>query len=56
MVMRMKFFVASLAVILAMYLVPFTLLSGVEGSYTALLWIALSAAYLGLVWLELRRD
>ncbi|MBC7127994.1 MAG: hypothetical protein H5T32_07285 [Candidatus Methanosuratus sp.] len=54
--MRMKFFAASLVVILAMYLVPFTLLSGVEGPYTALFWAALSAAYLALVWLEQRRD
>lgn len=54
--MRLKFLAASLAVILAMYIVPFTVLSGVEGPYTALLWMAISAAYLAFVWLELRRD
>ncbi|MEN3006110.1 MAG: hypothetical protein ABC585_01565 [Candidatus Methanosuratincola petrocarbonis] len=54
--MRMRFLAASLAAILAMYLVPYTLLSGVEGPYTALFWTAVSAAYLTFVWLELRRD
>ncbi len=54
--MRLRFLAVSLAVILAMYILPFTALSGVEGPYTALLWTALSAAYLAFVWLELRRD
>ncbi|MEJ5293245.1 MAG: hypothetical protein WHS82_06580 [Candidatus Methanosuratincola sp.] len=53
--MRTRFFFISMAAILTMYLAPFTLLSGVEGPYTALLWAAVSAAYLAYVWLELRR-
>ncbi|MBC7120316.1 MAG: hypothetical protein H5T33_01855 [Candidatus Methanosuratus sp.] len=53
--MRIRFLAVSLAVILLMYLVPFTLLGGVEGPYTAIFWMVVSAAYLFSVWLELRR-
>ncbi len=49
------FLITSLLVVLLMYVVPFTLLSGREGVYTFAFWTVTSALYLAYVFFSLRR-
>ncbi len=49
------FLITSLLVVVLMYVVPFTLLSGREGIYTFAFWTIASALYLVYVFFAFRR-
>jgi len=52
---KRAFFIISMIVVLLMYAVPYTSLSGIAGPYAFMFWTLIAAAYLVFVFIVIRK-